>query len=390
VEEALDALAKAERPAIMAGGGVMFSGAQPELREFSELARIPVLATAKARGAVSEATPLGYGAYQLLGNPAVQEAAGGPADVIMLLGARIGMFTGAGVLGGGTIIPPDATVIQVDIEPEEIGRARDIQIGLVGDVRETLRLLLDRARQRTFQDHERWIEALSAGAAAQRGAHDEAASSSEPPIHQARLAREIADFLGGDSILVADGGETSVWMGGQAVVASAGRYLSHGYLGCLGVGLPFGLAAKLAHPEKRVLTLIGDGSTGLNFAEFDTAVRHDLPLVVVVNNDQGWGMSRQGQIATWGADRRVAVELGAVRYDLAAAGFGAYAEFVERPEEIRPALERAFASGRPACLNVMTDPNNPVMDYGAGRRREEAKDEVDLPYYGRRRSAARA
>jgi acetolactate synthase-1/2/3 large subunit len=391
VERAVDALCDAERPCIFAGGGVMFSGAQDELREFAELTRIPVLANAKARGAVSERTDLGYGSFAFAADPAAHAAAGGRPDVILMLGARVGMFTGSsGGLGQPSVIPPDATLIQVDIEPEEIGRIRDVQIGLVGDVRETLRLLIEHARGRAFRDHERWIAALASARATHRGVFDEAASRNEPPIHQARLAREIADACGGNAVIVADGGETSQWMADQAVVEEAGCYLSHGYLGCLGVGLPFGLAAKVAHPERPVLAVLGDGSAGLNIAEFDTAVRHQIPLVTVVNNDQGWGMIRHGQLQRY--DHTVGAELGPVRYDQVAAGFGAYSELVTEPGQVRPAIERAFASGRPACLNVMTDPGQPYRLPGARqktarerREEEQATKEVELPYYGRRK-----
>jgi acetolactate synthase-1/2/3 large subunit len=389
VDRALDALVRAERPCIFAGGGVMFSGAQDELREFAAMARIPVLANSKARGAVSERTDLGFGTFGLVASPMAQATAGGPPDVILMLGARVGMFTGSSG-GSRSVIPDDATLIQVDIEPEEIGRIRDVQIGLAGDVRETLRLLIERGRGRVFRDHERWIEGLVASRSALRDLHAVPMSRAEPPIHQARLAREIADFMAGDGIIVADGGETSGWMGEQAIVESAGTWLSHGYLGCLGVGLPFGLAAKIAHPDRRVLTITGDGSAGLNIAEFDTAARHEIPLVVVVNNDQGWGMIRHGQIARYGEDRVVGAELGPTRYDLVAAGFGVHAEFVTEAEGIRPALERAFASGKPACLNVMTDPAQPHRPPSAPQRetrREPPADgekEVELPYYGRR------
>jgi acetolactate synthase-1/2/3 large subunit len=396
VERALDALAGAERPAIFAGGGTWFSGAQDELREFAELAQIPVLTNSKARGVVSERTELGYSGFNLVGSAAVHEAGGGRPDVILMLGARVGMFTGSSG-GRQELIPDDATLIQVDIEAEEIGRTRDVQIGLVGDVRETVRALIERARGRTFKDHGRWIEALAAARDLARRVPDAVMARSDPPIHQVRLAREIADFLTGDDIIVADGGDTSGWMGGQAVVESAGRWMGHGYLGCLGVGIPFGMAASVAHPDRRVLTIIGDGSVGLNFAEFDTAVRHQLPVVVVVNNDQGWGMVRHGQIRNYGANRTAGVELGPTRYDLAAEGFGTHAELVESPGEVKPALERAFASGRPACINVLTDPAMSPRAYREWRdasRDEETeapaaasgdKREVDLPYYGRRR-----
>jgi acetolactate synthase-1/2/3 large subunit len=390
IDRALDILARAERPAIFAGGGVMFSGAAAELREFASATRIPVFANSKARGAVSERTDLGYGSFAHVASPLVHQEGGGPPDVILMLGARVGMFTGSAG-GSRSVIPEECTVIQVDIEPEEIGRNRDIQLGLTGDVREALKLFIDRARGRQFRDHERWISAVAHGSAIMRDIY-QAGAAREEPLHQARLAREIADFLDDDAIIVADGGETSGWMGEQAIVCEPGSYLSHGYLGCLGVGIPFGMAAKIAHPDRQVLTIIGDGSAGLNFSEFDTAVRHNTPLVVVVNNDQGWGMIRHGQIRMYGEDRVVGAELGPTRYDLAAAGFGAHAELVTNASGIRPALERAFASGRPACLNVMTDPAQPHRPPSPAREeapKEQPRDaksaEVELPYYGRRK-----
>ena len=125
-----------------------------------------------------------------------------------------------------------------------------------------------------------------------------------------------------DAIVCADGGETASWMDMVASVPDGGHWMSHGYLGCLGTGMPFAIAAKVAHPDQPVLCIVGDGSVGLNFAEFDTMVRHDLPIVTVVNNDQLWGMSAHGQDLIYGADRRVVTELSATRYALAAQGFG--------------------------------------------------------------------
>jgi acetolactate synthase-1/2/3 large subunit len=189
--------------------------------------------------------------------------------------------------------------------------------------------------------------------------------------------------------VAADGGETASWMDMVAHVSAGGRWMSHGYLGCLGTGMPFAIAAKVAHPERPVLCIVGDGSVGLNFAEFDTMVRHHLPIVVVVNNDQIWGMSAHGQDLIYGEGRRVVTQLAATRYDLAAAGFGCHAEHVAEPAELRPALERAFASGKPACVNVMTDPNviAPVtraMVGGASAAQGAAQGEsgpVQIPYY---------
>ena len=307
----------------------------------------------------------------------------------MLLGARVGMFTGSSG-GGRSMIPAEATAIQVDIVPEEIGRNRDVQIALVGDVAETLKLLNERSGESVFQDHRPWIDALVAAREAFRKTHESLMFRPDPPIHQARVCREIAEFLTDDDILVADGGDTSNWMAEQAIVGEMGRYLSHGYLGCLGIGLPFGLAAQAAHPDRRVLILMGDGTAGFNFAEFETAIRHQLPVVVVINNDQGWGMIRHDQLKRYG--RVVGSELGLVHYEKAAEGFGCHAEFVEAADQIRPALERAFASGRAACINVMSDATQPHAPPGKGKSGEvpkksasEVGSEVALPYYGKRK-----
>jgi acetolactate synthase-1/2/3 large subunit len=189
-------------------------------------------------------------------------------------------------------------------------------------------------------------------------------------------------------VLVADGGETAFWLEMTSTIRQPGHWLSHGYLGCLGTGLPFAIASQCAHPESRVLCLTGDGSVGLNFAEFDTMVRHNLPIVVVVNNDQQWGMSKHGQELMYGKGRTVVSELGPVRYDAAAAGFGCYAEFVEDAAEIVPALERAFRAKRPACINVLTDPDViapvTIAMVSAGSKKESKPGTVNMPYYGER------
>jgi acetolactate synthase-1/2/3 large subunit len=259
----------------------------------------------------------------------------------------------------------------VDIEGEEIGRGRDIDVGIVADCRETLRALIGQARGRTFPRRDEWVEKLRQALAAFRGMFANALEPGRRPIHPYHLANEVSAFIADDGVLVADGGETFVWAEVALSARRPGRYLGHGYLGCLGTGIPFGIAAKLAHPEERVLVLTGDGSVGLNFSEFDTAVRHNLPIVVVINNDQAWGMCKHEQMVSLGEDRIVATELGPTRYEKAAEAFGVYAEFVEEGAEIIPAIERAFASGRPACVNVMTDPDAVSPKVQADARRVE-------------------
>ena len=350
VDKALSILSKAEQPVILAGRGVWFSGGTDELREFAEITSIPVCANGMTRGAVPEDTPLGLGSFLVAGRGAAMI---GPPDAVLLLGGRIGMFTG----GRQSIIPAQAKVIQVDIEGEEIGRGRDIDLGIVADCRETLRAFIREARGRTFPDRSEWLNKLRQAPAMVRGMFASALEPDRQPIHPYRLAHEAAALAVESGTLVADGGETFVWAELALSAQRPGRYLGHGYLGCLGTGIPFGLAAKLAHPDEQVLVLTGDGSVGLNFSEFDTAVRHNLPIVVVINNDQAWGMCKHEQVVRLGEDRVIATELGPTRYEKAAEALGVHAEFVEDGAEIIPAIKRAFASGRPACVNVMTDPD---------------------------------
>ena len=383
---------EADRPAILAGGGVWFAQAAKELTEFAEEAHIPVLSNAKARGSISEEHPLCFGAFGAI-HPAAHARRGGKsADLVILLGTRIGLATG----GRNSIIPADARVIQVDVEAEEIGRGRSIDLGIVADCGEFLRQAIEAARGVKFNRHEAWIEQLTAMRAGQRQKWDEAMKT-ERPIHPARMARDVVQALEPDAIVAADGGETAAWIANSYKARQAGSFLSHGYLGCLGIGIPFALAAKVAHPQRQVACVIGDGSVGLNFAEFDTAVRHNLPVTVVVNNDMQWGMSKHGQVLAWGPGNTVATELGVTHYERAAQGLGAHGEFVEHASEIVPALKRALNSGRAACVNIMTDPDviepGTLAMYSAfsgGKApktaQPEAKtDETMLPYYGKRK-----
>lgn len=377
VRAVLERLASAERPVIMAGGGAWFSQASDDLRAFAERTGIPVLANGKGRGVIPEDHAQSAGGFSSL---AVVRASGGP-DAVLILGARLGLFTGG---ARNSFIPPSAFVAQVDVEPEEIGRNRQIDLPVAADVRSTLRALLEGAGAHAWPDHTGWTDALRGAKRAMDAMFTPAHAN--VPVHPHRLAHDIARFMDrGDDVLVADGGETAFWLEMTSQIRRGGHWMSHGYLGCLGTGLPFAIAAQTAHPDSRVLCITGDGSVGLNFAEFDTLARHNLPVVVVVNNDGQWGMSKHGQELMYGKERTVVTELGPTRYDLAAAGFGCHAEFVEAPDDILPALERAFGSGKPTCINVLTDPDviAPVTLAMVGRASEGAN-KVNMPYYGER------
>ncbi len=309
----------------------------------------------------------------------------GPPDVVLLLGARIGLFTAG---RSGMVVPHGARVIQVDVAAEEIGRNRDIELGIAADCRETLRALSAGAEGIDWPERSGWLSGVQMVRDGASLLFAEALSATDGPIHPYRLMAEITRALPDDAVVTADGGETATWMEMAAAISGGGHWMTHGYLGCLGTGMPFAIAGQVAHPDKRVLCVIGDGSVGLNFSEFDTMVRHELPIVVVINNDRQWGMSAHGQDILYGKDRRVVTDLGATRYDLAAAGFGCHSELVTELGEIGPAIERAYASGKPACVNVMTDPEviSPVTQMMLGQlagpeRAGEGDDRVVIPYY---------
>jgi len=340
---ALEILANADRPVILAGGGVAYSSADSALTAFAEATGIPVLTNNKARGAISTTHPLSAKGFSAL---AAANRAGQPADAVLLLGARRGIYTG----GRRTpLIPPTAAVIQVDVRAEEIGRLGTNTVGIVADAREFLLAATAAAGDHAWTDKSAWSDLLRGKSAAPtEGGQDEQITPRE-------AAAVIASAAPADTIFVMDGGETPAWLDAVANADQSGRWLAHGYLGIMGEGMPLAVGAQIAHPEAPVVLFTGDGAVGFNIAEFDTMVRHGLPVTVVVNNDAQWAMSSHGQDLIYGEGNRVVTDLLRTRYDVVAQGFGASGETVSTPKELRAALERAFSSRKPTCINVVTD-----------------------------------
>jgi acetolactate synthase-1/2/3 large subunit len=181
---------------------------------------------------------------------------------------------------------------------------------------------------------------------------EEQVTSDESPVDPLRFAAEIRDFIDEDTILIGDGGDIVAQSSKVIPVLRENAWMDPGPLGTLGVGMPFALAAQHSFPDRKVLIIYGDGAFGLNGFEYDTAVRFDLPIVGIMGNDSAWGQMLRPQVGLYGADRKVAVDLGETRYDKVVEALGGHGEYCEKPEEIRPALERSFASGRPALVNV--------------------------------------
>ncbi|MEW6441295.1 MAG: thiamine pyrophosphate-binding protein [bacterium] len=346
LEEAARLLAAAERPLILAGTGCLWSGAGPALKAFAEKAGIPVITRTGGRGVLADSHRLALSGF-LLSLVGIMSQ----ADVVLALGTRFNFM-----LMYGRLFPPPVKVIQVDIEPAELGFNRGPDVGIFGDIRlvlEGLAPLVPEQPDRPWAAQAK--EMLETSCRETRAA----IPLDSYPVHPRRLVEEIREIAGKEAIYVCDGGDIMIW-GSEAFPAERpASVVSTGPLGCLGVGMPFALAAKLAHPERPVVLLSGDGTFGLNGMEIDTAVRHNLPVLCVVGNDKAWGMIKHSQEFHYGHDRVCACDLGPVRYDLVAQALGGYGELVERPEEIRPALERALKYGKPACINVLTDPTLP-------------------------------
>ena len=379
VKTAIEWLHSAERPVILLGSGAWFSDSGSVLLDFAERTQIPVFSNSRAHGLIPADHPLC--GRNIMNLAVIDHATQGGPDVALILGARIGLFTGG---SGDQMLPMDTKLIQVDIEPEEIGRNRDVDLGINADCAETLRALDAAATDKNWPDHADWVLAARQASEIYGIMFGNEISEAKTPIHPYVMADAVLQAADRNTIVVADGGGTAFWMEMVAQVYQGGHWLSHGYMAQLGTGMPFAIAAQVAHPGKRVICVLGDGAVGFNFAEFDTMVRHQLPVIVVVNNDQQWGMSAHGQDIIYGQGNRVVTDLADTRYDLAAAGFGCHAEHAIDPGELIPALERALASGKPACINVVSDSSviSPVtLALVGGAAEMGLTDQSDQPQY---------
>ena len=341
IREAIALLARAERPVVLAGSGVWWSDGARALQDFVEATGIPFYTTPISRGLIPEDHAL---AFLNARSKAFTEA-----DVVLAVGTR---FNWVIQFGRPPRFAADMKVIHVDINPAQLGHNRAVDVPIAGDARAVLEQLRAEADGKIQPKHySAWTGKLRTLDTEKSAEMDKAMSADTAPIHPLRLCKEVRDFLRRDAILVVDGQEILNY-GRQAIPTFvAGHRLNSGTLGTMGVGLPFGVGAKVAQPDAQVLVLHGDGSYGINAMEIDTAVRHKIPVVVVISNNGGWTAN-----APWTRPLpKPGRNLGHTRYDRVAQELGAHGEFVEKPHEIRPALERAFASGKPAVVNVITD-----------------------------------
>jgi thiamine pyrophosphate-dependent acetolactate synthase large subunit-like protein len=335
----VDAINNARQPIIVSGSGVLWSHAWDEMKAFVEKAGIPFYTTPQGRGVVPDDHPY---SYLTMRNDAFREA-----DLIIILGTRTNYVI-------GHALPPrfsaEAKIARIEIDPEEMGlSARNIDIPIVGDCKSVLQQLCEAVDARTADRFQPWRQKLADGEARKRMR----AGGNYPTdgdIHPLRLCEEIKNFMQREAILSVDGQEI-LNFGRQSIPTFVpGHRLNSGPFGTMGVGLPFAVGAKAAKPEAQVICLHGDGSFGQNAMELDTAVRHKLPLLCVISLNGGWTADPERN--------KPGRDLGYTRYDKMAEALGCYAEYVEEPEEIRPALQRAWKKveeGMVGFVNVKTD-----------------------------------
>ncbi len=337
ISEAIALLAKAERPLILGGSGVWWSDAAAAFQAFVEATGIPFYTTPISRGTVPEDHELAF--------LNARAKAFSEVDVLLAVGTRFNFVI---QFGRPPRFAADAKIIHVDVNPTELNHNRPADVPIAGDARAVLEQLAKEARGKIDKNrYSRWVSKLKVLDTEKASEMDKQMSSEDTPIHPLRLCKEVRDFLKRDAILVVDGQEILNY-GRQSIPTYVpGHRLNSGAFGCMGVGLPFGVGAKVAKPNTQVVVLHGDGSYGINAMEIDTAVRHKVPVICVISNNGGWTADPKQD--------KPGRNLGYSRYDKMAQDFGAHGEYVEKPQEIRPALERAAASGKPAVVNVITD-----------------------------------
>jgi acetolactate synthase I/II/III large subunit len=361
IEQAAHVLRAAQRPAIIAGGGVMLSQAAQELIELAELMAIPVATTHVAHGTFPSAHPLSLG---VVGNPVagsrgrIANKIIAEADVLLVVGSRMDGRTTRGY----ALIPPTTKLIQIDMDPQEIGNHYPVEVGIVADAKlalEGLKAALEQhvTRPPSIADTPRAKE-IAAMVEEWRNEFAPQIYSNAVPIKTPRLFGEIQQFITDETIVVVDAGGSSYWSPAYLELTPENQPLYPRGAAAIGSALPMALGAQLAAPNKRVICISGDGGFGYNIMELETAVRLNLPVVNIIVNNHALGMERRGYIDYAGEVPPGPVSFSPQDFSKIAQAFNCFGARAERPGDIREAIAAALASGRPAIVDVLTDPED--------------------------------
>ena len=361
VREAVDLLRGAQRPVVIAANAARYSVAPEALQELIETTGVPVFTVEQARGLISDDHPLCFGYADGALNAAARRFL--EADVVVLLGKRFDHR-----YRYGQVFTPDARLIQVDPSAGEIGRNRGVSVGILGDIGAVVEQMTSEAAKGTWTAGrlDPWLDQLRADRQGWRE-HLESFSGDDLPLHPMRVFKELEAETDDDTILIFDGGDYAQWGRCYLKARKPGRWMRLGPLSHLGCGLPFAMAAKLARPDAKVLLFIGDGAFGFYTMEYDTAVRFNLDFTAMMGNDSAWSIDKNFQLAYYG--RAVATDLRYIRYDQVVEAIGGHGEFVERGEEVVPAMKRALASGKPSLVNInVGSKQSPLADAMIARK----------------------
>ena len=342
VEEAAALLRGARRPVIIAGNPARYSVAPEQLEGLAETAGVPVFTVEQARGLLDDEHPLCFGYADGAMNPTARRFR--EADVVLLLGKRLDHR-----YRYGGVFSDDAKLIQADPSPAEIGRNRGVAVGIQGDLGAVVEQLTAAMSSGRVESKSAWIDQLRQD----RNAWDDelrGKATGESPMHPLDVYTGLEKHLDEDSVIIFDGGDYVQWGRAYVKARKPGHFMRLGPLSHLGAGIPYGMAAKLANPDSKVLVFIGDGAFGFYTMEFDTCIRHNLPITTVLGNDATWGIDKTFQVAYYG--RAVGTDLRHIRYDKVVEAIGGYTEHVEEPADVGAAVGRALASGRPSLVDI--------------------------------------
>ena len=334
-------LCESRRPVVVAGSDVYWEGAEAALVRWAEALTLPVLTNGLGRGTMPADHPLAFAR--------ARRTAFDGADAVIAVGAPLDFRLGFGDFGG-------KPVVHIADTPQQLAGHVQLHAGLAGDVGRTLDLLVEHATSNGSRpDHDAWIESLRADESRRRESEHDALNAGSDPIKPARIYGELLRRLDRDAVVIGDGGDFVSYGGRYIDTYTPGCFLDPGPFGCLGTGAGYAIAARLAHPSRQVVLLLGDGAAGFSLMDFDTMLRHRLPVVAVCGNNGIWGLEKHPMQAFFGYDVAADLRQG-TRYDEVVRALGGHGELVTEPGQIGPALDRAFAAGVPALVNVLTDP----------------------------------
>jgi len=348
IQKALDMLLKAEKPLIVSGGGVSRSEGWDELQEFAEYLKIPVITTLMGVGTISSKSESFVGTS--INGPGLK--AGPEADVVLVLGCKFTHIMGHGI---APFWKDSQKMIQVDIDPGIIGRAKPIILGVISDCKQFLRQILEEAKKTQKVEQREWLDITAKYRQEYISSIMKKAVKDKVPILPQRLVKDVLEFMDEDAIFIADGGDITCYCVEQIDFYKPRpplSYLQAIGMGHLGTSVGYGIGAKLAKPDKQVISISGDGSFLMNIQDLETAVRLGLDnLIFVIANNSAWGMLKSGQ-KLFVDKHYLDVDLPDFDFAKCAEGFGCYGEVVTEPNEIKSALERAKNSGKPAIIDV--------------------------------------